>query len=133
MRLCAIEETGFWSKDVQKRAGRLFAVYVYDETRVTHCCEITPSFELNLIGTVSTEPMDDELWEDINTGDRQNEQVRYVHCAALPKLTRWMDKPLDVLGCDPEETSEQHRVRLVEYLQANDNSHSLHIPTSAFN
>lgn len=93
LRICLIEETENWSREVTERARRIFGVYLYNPDTRTYCCEITPSHELYFLQSVPETVPDDEnerehLLDDINEGNFETERVSYVHCHTLKAMPR---------------------------------------------
>ena len=122
----AIDETRYWSEDIVAKAGRLYGIYLYDANRHVYCCEITPSYELELIETVWTHNTQNErLQMDVLEGDAQNEKVCYYHCSGV---NHWDDKWKQTLTNHDVEYEEvddtgkvwdQLRDDMMEYLRGN--------------
>src|SRR5687768_6276956 len=49
-RVYRMDVTEYWNEDIQARAGRLFAVYLFDANRHVHACELTASYEMRYLG-----------------------------------------------------------------------------------
>lgn len=82
-RLVEIEETQYWSDDVQAR-GRIFAVYLVDLSRHTYLCEMTPSLELTYMYTTTRAafPDDRDALQDLVDLEEMGSargSVSYVH------------------------------------------------------
>ena len=92
-KIVKINETPMWAESMQKRAGKLTGVYIYDDGEQTHCCELTPSFWLEFIQTEPENyPEDDQererLLDDINDAEiRGGDSSHYRHCSAVEKLS----------------------------------------------
>ena len=107
-RIYKQETTEYWSEDIRSRAARLFGVYLFDVNRHVHCCELTPSFEMNYLGPTWTEGIEDDearqsLFEDILEGDAETDLVRYVHVGSV-----------EVDECEEIGTSDESWARFLE-------------------
>lgn len=129
--LIKLDETKYWNKGtVLVKVGRIFGLYAADLSSITHCCELTPSYELNFVKSECkcdyTDEVDWELIDDyIITGNAERELVSYVHCSsinALPVLDPQSFPPKGSAGatielnyCDDEDTIDD----VIEYIHAN--------------
>lgn len=87
-----IDETKFWNEKLVRELGpgaKLIATYVFNAAEVTHCCELTPSYDLRYAGT-EIQPgrkLSDEEWEHydevVREGEHQCENDHYRHCSAV--------------------------------------------------
>lgn len=89
--ICVLDETEYWSKDIQDKAGKIFGVYFYNPGIVTHCCEITPSYELWYLSSFARDlPEDEEERENfinmIENEGSERERALYCHCNVIDKL-----------------------------------------------
>jgi len=85
------EETSLWCDELLKRVGKMFGVYLYDPSTVTHCCELTPSYALEFVGSHPLVIPDDDdgrerLWDEIMEGDSQCEPCSYFHCGDIDRM-----------------------------------------------
>jgi hypothetical protein len=85
-----IDETQYWSDDVQEKVDKIYGVYLFDKNQHTHLCELTPSYCLWYMGfAVYADGLDaDELCEledDMRSND-YSEPVTYMHCSAVDKM-----------------------------------------------
>jgi hypothetical protein len=83
IRVVAIDETRHWSQDIQDACGKIETVYMYDSAVQTHCCEITPSYELTPLYYVTEKEISDELFDSM-----RNEEMNeiYMHCRVVDEL-----------------------------------------------
>jgi len=111
-----INETQHWNEKFRKDYGikALFGVYVFDSESHTHCCELTPSYEMHFVHTQPdwhgelTEEQREDMYEQITEGDNYaNEPVTYMHCSSVDRFDT-----IDLPGF--EEIDEA-----VEYCQGN--------------
>ena len=92
IRILKLDESHNWDPEIVSRAGgKIFGVYLYDATVAVHCCEITPSYELNFIESQPHQLPDDEderekLYDDIQEGDLHTEPVLYYHKPAIDRI-----------------------------------------------
>ena len=97
--LIKLDETRNWEHGdpaILSKAGRIFGLYVADLSVGVHCCELTPSHELNFVESQcegTGEELSEEDWEAVHDyvmeGDRDTPLVSYMHCSdvnALPVL-----------------------------------------------
>ncbi len=78
-KLLKKDETRFWSDDIAEPAGRLFGLYVFDDSVQWHLCSFNASLEMYFAGTQEEERLKDELWDGKNDADlRNSEPVTYM-------------------------------------------------------
>lgn len=82
-----IEETLDWVESIQKVAGKLYGVYAYNPRVVTHCCEITPSYECIRVDTVTENFVDDDTFGDILQWQGDGE-VSYFHTSFIDSIKK---------------------------------------------
>lgn len=56
-RAVALDETGDWNREydegrLMRLCKKIYTVYVYNPNVAVHCCEITPSYEMQFMGYV---------------------------------------------------------------------------------
>ena len=93
-RILELDETKYWNEVFVKKnkINKLIGLYVYDPNTATHCCELTPSYELNFIHTYCEfqDDADDDIRDyalsEIQDGDYDTEPVKYMHCNAVDKI-----------------------------------------------
>ncbi|MGC8732665.1 MAG: hypothetical protein ACP5RC_10440, partial [Halothiobacillaceae bacterium] len=78
-RMVSIVSTSGWRDDLLVKAGGAIAeTYLYDENRVTHCCEITPSYEMYRVDTLPWSPDESgDLESELRSG--YDSDVIYMH------------------------------------------------------
>lgn len=98
-RSVRLNESSHWDPKFIKEndVDKMYGVYLVNFNSVTHCCSLTPSFELNFVGSVYTGgPEDDEgreqLFEAILAADQQSELVKYIYCKDLNKALTEVDQ-----------------------------------------
>ncbi len=85
LRIFRQDTTRHWSADMQARAEKFFDVYIFDKRKHVHCCELTPSYEMNYIGPT---------WEDVKSDDDEDlcedvmdavidDNTQYVHVSSV--------------------------------------------------
>jgi hypothetical protein len=104
--LCIVklDQREFWCDSVKTKTTRIFGVYAFDRRRHVHCCSLTPSYELNCLGTQyeAVEGLDEEaqdrLNQDVLEGDAGSDEVSYYDCSSIDRLMRHPCKE----GCLPD-------------------------------
>jgi hypothetical protein len=92
IKIVLLDETEYWRKDIVSAAKKIFGVYYFDPNSVTHCCELTPSYELHFLQSVpqllpDTTDLKEELFDNIEEGDwNGRDAVSYFHCSNIDKL-----------------------------------------------
>ena len=82
-----LDETDRWPENIQAPAGRIFGVYLVDLSKHVHCCELTPSYELNWIENQYTDSPEDET-----ESERLYDAIRGVSSPLVEYFhTRWID------------------------------------------
>ncbi len=88
----ADETTNWLDKDLIRRCGgRILGVYMFDERRQVHCCELAPSFELHFLESILSVSSEnwrerEELEEQLRAADRESPPVQYIHTHQLQSL-----------------------------------------------
>ncbi len=119
-KVVAIDETQGWSDEIVKEAGKVFQVYLFDESTCVNLCEITPSFRLVPLYFTTENRVSDDTHELMM---REPSEETYIHVNKVQGLKGVMD--LRKFGLNFRYTnsdSEHYRQgeeRAVEYLQAN--------------
>jgi hypothetical protein len=95
-RYIKVNETRDWDEEFVKKLGIngvIWAVYAYDSSVVTHCCELTPSYEMIYLGTEFTtdSPYDSIDCEFVEEELRDVEAARdtnysYMHCNDVERI-----------------------------------------------
>ena len=117
--IVSLIETKAWAKDVVEKAGGALArTYLFDATRLVHCCELTASYELFPIETLP--------WKGDETGvlrellqASESDDVVYIHAKTLDVLTedhfhRFASEPLQI---DEGESVEEAWARARESME----------------
>ena len=85
-----IDETSYWSDDVQEKVDKIYGVYLFDKNRCTRLCEFTPSYCLYYMGfAVYAEGLSDDErieLEDEMMGNDHSEPITYMHCSRVDKM-----------------------------------------------
>jgi hypothetical protein len=86
------EEREHWTDKVKALTEAIYGVYAFDRNSVTHCCELTPSYELRFICFVEipkdglTETQRETLTDYMCDGLNDQEQWTYHHVKGIDKL-----------------------------------------------
>jgi hypothetical protein len=99
IRVFKVDVTDYYPEEFQRRAGKIFEVYLFDANLHVHCCELTPSYEMAFIGSTwtkspRTERAREKLADDINISDLETSPVAYYHVRGINL------EPLERLGPD---------------------------------
>jgi hypothetical protein len=118
-----INQTQFWNKEFLAMIGpntQIISTFVFDHNSVTHCCELTPSYEFHLAGTeykTSRELSDverEEIDDKIIMAEMGCEDVEYHHCSSIDNKKR--SKPFcQFINCDDDVTIDN----VIEYYKRN--------------
>ena len=90
--VCRIDETAAWKHDWPdelKDVDKVWGIYIYDKSRRTFLCELTPSYCLECISSDfdSTKEMNEYECDAIYTVIEHNmEGVYYHHCPQIDSL-----------------------------------------------
>ena len=124
LKVVLIDTTNFWSKKFLAKGNvtKVQEVRLFDANVHTHCCEITPSYELNLIyGIPVSEKQTSDEWEMefAESMNIDNDQVEYWHCSGIDKMKAIkIDFDFEFKKADSEEYREQFE-EVIEYLNCN--------------
>ncbi len=90
-----IDETNYYLDEdfVSRCGGKIHGVYLANLNSRIYCCEITPSHELHLVGSVPEEWPEGEgeredVYDALSEGDANGNQVVYYHCRAIDALPK---------------------------------------------
>lgn len=120
IKVVTINETYGWDPAIVARAGgAIFGLYLYDSLKRTHCCEITPSYALNLIGSIPYQFPEDEaareaLENDLRDGDATSDNLCYFHCGLIDDMT-----PCHDFGIQLHDEDDDPIKDALEYCHAN--------------
>lgn len=121
IHLVVIDESRYYRDDVLKLAGKVFQVYAYDANRVTHCCEITPSYELHPVATQALNCPESEA--DRETIDEmlcsaQHDAI-YMQCRAVAGMSDKFRRAYHVIESQEDETYESQLESVLERIRCN--------------
>jgi hypothetical protein len=112
-RLTAVEETEYWDAEYLKRigTGRVWTVYLYEETKHAYLCEMTPSFEAYpaYFLTENHIESDTDQMDFYHEWQKSEDGVKYYHCHDVKALADAGNILAD-LGPDPTERDYMERV-----------------------
>lgn len=117
-KLVALNETRSWDKEFLAQLGitKVMSVYLFNTLSVTHCCEITPSYELWPIESYPNVTLSDEQYDVFNEADRGCMEVAYMHCSAMDRLRPGL---FHDFGEEEVEDADESREERLEYLAGN--------------
>jgi hypothetical protein len=77
--------TKYWRENIQREAGEIYNVYIFDANRIVHAADLSPSYELHYLGPTWTASCESEeersrLFEQIMEGVTDTEPVTYHYC-----------------------------------------------------
>ena len=81
LKLVVIDQTEAWSDEIVKKAGKLSAVCLYDERVETHLMDLSPSYHLTPLYTITENQLDDETHEEIVMNDDLS--PFYLYCRGV--------------------------------------------------
>lgn len=133
-----MDETEYWVDAFLKKyqIKRVWAVYVYNQNHHTHCCEITPSYELHFVeyqfeyedGVEHPDALIDEIDGERYKAQADAEPVSYYHTHVIDRIpyrrrARWDRERFHILtqadcrkdGFDHDEAIES----ALEYCRCN--------------
>lgn len=112
-------ETRNWNDEMQAAAGQVWGCYLYDENRVTHLAELTPSYELGYLYETAEKELPDHLQEDLMLEGAPDGGWEYVHCGQIDNIGLerkvFCGRPVDPTA----ETYEQLVEKEMEYYRSN--------------
>lgn len=99
-----IDETEYWHPDIVEKAGKLYGLWLYDSNRVTHCCELTGSYEMHGLSWESELSVDETMWDEIQTAwSVEGPDLCYMHTTDVEKLE---SRVLPLQRCKKDEYDE---------------------------
>jgi len=117
-RIVVVDETEYWADDLAAQVGKIYGVYLYDENRVVHCCELTPSYELNAleVAILNWETCPEIVRDDIESEWwRGTEPISYFHAHTVDGWDKFL---LPTQRCKAEDYDDYWE-EILEYYQAN--------------
>ncbi|MGF6440458.1 hypothetical protein [Paraburkholderia youngii] len=123
IRLVVVDETRFYSAEIQQKAGRVYQTYAYDASRGYHECDIRPSFELHPLNTTPLNYSDDrqerdalhELLFDANT----HAQPRMWYCHDVRRIPSTHSKDYQIVALDDDDSYDVQFERVLDHLRGN--------------
>jgi hypothetical protein len=101
MKRVRIDETDNWDPAylAKHHIRRVFGVYQYDPKSSVYCCELTPSYELELLGSQAEYEPDFLDWDGLEQVEEELRQAdageepyfRYVHCREVDAMPEYTD------------------------------------------
>jgi hypothetical protein len=120
-KLVAIDETQHWNKEFLARLGvaKVMAVYLFNALSATHCCELTPSYELWPVESHPDVILSDEMDEDFREADNGCKEITYMHCSRIQRLEQERPGLFHDFGEESVEDIEESLSDKMEYLSGN--------------
>ncbi len=92
------DETDYWLDEelVERCGGSILGAYLFNANRHVHCCELTPSYEMEFLGSIPGNPKPhseqevDRIDMDLVDGDQGSDPISYVHVSSV-NLTKCTD------------------------------------------
>lgn len=109
-----------WDEDVIQGVKSTGWVVMYDTTKCVHLCELTPSYELELLYPFCSLEVDDEYKrEQILDAQHEctQEHVTYVHCRTLQHLQNFVEEDGRGLRDHPGDHDDARKTREQEWEQ----------------
>jgi len=105
-----IEDTRYWCDNIRSKVKHIYGVYLYDQSVVTCCCEVTPSYCMIPIDLVAGEYPDDDdardrLYSDLREAMWENDTDSYMHCRSVDRLPEESKRSIEI-QLDEEEGSQ---------------------------
>ena len=138
-RILIRDETQYWTDELVKRCGgKIKGAYFFDANRHVHCCEFTPSFELERLKSIPEQqyPDDEQIMESLES-ELSEEDIKsdsgsctYIHVSDIDlesdsiipvwKMTEleWQTLLEDADG-DSEKAHDVAMDVCLEYINAN--------------
>jgi hypothetical protein len=95
-QLIGIEETRFWSEEVQAKTKKIFGIFAFDPESVTRVCELTPSYCMMRLGVHTLANFqdfnDEELDSFLSALDEGNAEANEVEYTSIPSMRRVLDQ-----------------------------------------
>lgn len=98
-----IDETEYWSEEIQKAAGKVYQYYIFNPAEVTYCCEITPSYTLIPVYFETENRIDEDTFHEMVCANLPSPDF-YMHCREVDKIAKEVPQEFD----DMDEASEYY-------------------------
>ena len=130
-RLRIVDVTKHCSDEFKALAGKVKQVFIFDANRHVHCCEITPSYEMEPLYLTAKnyhddEKLNDKLGEMLMENNAEDAEYHHVHnvnldnCRILDNVTetQWNEFLENSDGTTEEERYDNaHRKMMQEMLE----------------
>ncbi len=100
-KIIVIDQTEYWDHGIQKKAGKLFQVCMFNSNEVTNCCESIPSYYLIPLYTYCENYVDEDIMVIILENDIL--EPFYMHVSAVESYN-----PKDAGEFDCYEEAEEY-------------------------
>lgn len=111
-KVVVLDETRYVRDEFKEKAGKLFGVYAYDASSVTHCCELTPSRDLRFLYYTTENHLSDDDHEIVL--EMEGEDF-YMWASDVDKLPHVQVS----FQYDPEESQEENWDSFIEHYRGN--------------
>lgn len=95
-QLIGIEETRFWSEEIQTKAKKVFGIFAFDPESTTNCCELTPSYCMMRLGVHTLADFqdfsDEELDSFLRNLDEGNAEANEIEYHQVPSMKKILDQ-----------------------------------------
>lgn len=119
-KVVAIDETHCWTPVIVTKTGRLWGLYLFDANRHVHCCELTPSYEMWFVETVTERQISDELDGDIRTWSQEaDEGCSYFHCSDIDRMDPGWFCDLGETPLEEDQIYDEAQSAMYEEVQCN--------------
>lgn len=106
-RCVAVETTQDWSDEILDEAGRIWEIFIYDSNRVTHACEVTPSYECWVVGYLSQRRLNDKMHDDVEHALRTGDRASLYHTSSIDKLPQVALNNVRCVEAEYEQTFDE--------------------------
>ena len=117
-KVVAIDQTSHWSERLQELCGKIETVYLVDCGFVTHCCELTPSYDLTPLYYIIDKDVSEEIQEEV-MNEIGKEENQYFHVTFINSLKSVnVNNNIEVEDSECDEYKE-HFAEVEEYVRCN--------------
>lgn len=120
-----VDETEQWREDLQKKAGKIYGIYLIDKNRIVHAASLQGSYEAHFIENFikNSDNFEEEELTELEKMTNSDENIRYFNEGMTfeeeKSANDIVDKEELIEASNSEEEYNEIIEKLIEYYRGN--------------